>query len=364
MNLNESFRQSSKKRNEKKIESFKLDMRASAAAALAHTPCSHQHNVVDHSFLLAVPRVARRHVKDRASNWRASSSSSSVPKRVTASRLEASAGPWYFSPNLLRALRWKRLLVVCWTLRSHDELAPPKTLEKEEGVPRWNQCWRLWARQIGASSAWFYSLAWSVFAGTLPILWGSDRDPARQTETCECEPCVILALRSWNEVEVSMKHRVYGVHVLCLFLLLFLLSFFFFFFIFTFFRNGQGQPPPPLSPNGHARILVNAEIYGRSLNLFSFLLSLVEPVTGTRLNRLMLISFISSLVSRASFWFSAVLQNIDLVSFLLPLVEPVTGTWFYRRMFNLFSLLLLSVEPVTGTRLNRRVLISFHFFSR
>ena len=45
---------------QKKIESFKLDMRTSAAAALAHTPCSHQHNVVDHSFLLAVPRVARR----------------------------------------------------------------------------------------------------------------------------------------------------------------------------------------------------------------------------------------------------------------------------------------------------------------
>ena len=94
-----------KKKKEKQIESFKLDMRAIAAAALAHTPCSHQHNVVDHSFLLAVPRVARRHVKDRASNWRASSSSSSVTKRVTASRLEAIAGPWYFFPNLLRALR-------------------------------------------------------------------------------------------------------------------------------------------------------------------------------------------------------------------------------------------------------------------
>ena len=44
--------------------------------------------------------------------------------------------------------------------------------------------------------------------------------------------------------------------------------FFFFFFIFTFFRNGQGQNPPP--PNGHARILVNAEIYGRSLRAADF----------------------------------------------------------------------------------------------
>ena len=86
-----------------------------------------------------------------------------------------------------------------------------------------------------------------------------------------------------------------------------------------------------------------------------FISSLVSGASyRTQLHRLMLISFISSLVSRASFWFSAVLQNIDLVSFLLPLVEPVTGTWFYRRMFNLFSLLLLSVEPVTGTRLYRQ----------
>ena len=34
--------------------------------------------------------------KTAVSNWRASSSSSSVTKRVTASRLEAIAGPWYF----------------------------------------------------------------------------------------------------------------------------------------------------------------------------------------------------------------------------------------------------------------------------
>ena len=144
--------QKKKKKERKKIESFKLDMPASAAAALAwaYTPCSHQHNVVDHSFLLAVPRVARRHVKDRVSKWRASSSSTSrsFTKRVTASRLEAIARPWYsrfffFFPNLglLRALRWKRPLVVCWTLRSHGELAPPKVLEKKEEVPRWNpQC--------------------------------------------------------------------------------------------------------------------------------------------------------------------------------------------------------------------------------
>ena len=44
----------------------------------------------------------------------------------------------------------------------------------------------------------------------------------------------------------------------------FRLSFSFFFsFIFTFLETGKVKTPPP--PNGHARILVNAEIYGRSL---------------------------------------------------------------------------------------------------
>ena len=173
-------------------------------------------------------------------------------------------GTQVFFPNrgLLRALRWKRPLVVCWTLRSHDDLAPPKILEKKEEVPRWNHCWTHWARQVGASSAWFYSLA-SIFLSSPErfLRSGSDRDPARQTETCQYEPCVSLALRSWNKVEVSTKHLVHGVRVLCLFLLLFV--FFFFFFHFYIFRNGQGQNPPP--PNGHARILVNAEIYGQSL---------------------------------------------------------------------------------------------------
>ena len=45
----------------------------------------------------------------------------------------------------------------------------------------------------------------------------------------------------------------------------FFLSFFFFSFI-HFLETGKVNPPPP-PPNGHARILVNAEIYGRSLML-------------------------------------------------------------------------------------------------
>ena len=124
-------------KKKKKIESFKQGMRTSVAAVLAKadTPCSHQHNVVDHSFLLAVPRVARRHVKDRVSNWRTSSSSTSVTKRVTASRLEAIARPWYFFSKLAARPSLKCPLVVCWTLRSHDELAPPKHWKRTRRSP-------------------------------------------------------------------------------------------------------------------------------------------------------------------------------------------------------------------------------------
>ena len=111
-------------------------MRASAAAALAHTPCSHQHNVVDHSFLLAVPRVARRHVKDRASNWRASSSSGSVANRVTASCLEAIAGPWYFFSKLAARPSLKtpasRLLDATVARRT----CASKNIGKERGSPQ------------------------------------------------------------------------------------------------------------------------------------------------------------------------------------------------------------------------------------
>ena len=200
-----------------------------------------------------MPRVDRCNVKDHVSKWRASSSSTSrsVTKRVTASRLEAIAqdpgGTQVFFPNrgLLRALRWKRPLVdCCWTLRSHDDLAPPKILEKKEEVPRWNQCRTHWARQVGASSAWFYSLAWIFLSSPERFLRGSDRDPARQTETCEYEPCVTPSVR-----ETKWKFRPNTVsidfRVLCLFLLLFV---FLFFFIFTFLETGKVKPPPPPPP--------------------------------------------------------------------------------------------------------------------
>ena len=87
--------------------------------------------------------------------------------------------------------------------RSRDELAPPKMLEKKEEVPRWHQCRTHWARQVGALSAWFYSLAWIFLSTSSPecSLRGSDRDPAHQTEACEYELCVNPALRLRNKVK-------------------------------------------------------------------------------------------------------------------------------------------------------------------
>ena len=217
-------------------------MRASAAAALAHTPCPHQHNIVDHSFSLAVPRVARRHFKDRVSNWRASSSSSSVTKRVTLSFTPGSdcrTLVLFFQTCCAPFVENARSSSAG---RSQDELAPPKTLEKKEGVPRWNQCWRLWARQIGVSSAWFYSLAWSVFIGTLPILRGSDRDPPAKQRRVSAN----RAQFSPSVRETKWKFRSNIVSMEFAFFVSFFFFFFLFFFsfIFTFFRNGQGQNPP------------------------------------------------------------------------------------------------------------------------
>ena len=92
--------------------------------------------------------------------------------------------------------------------------------------------------------------------------------PAKQSrtcececETCECEPCVMsrppFVKRSGSFDQTSCLWRFFA-------------SFFFFFFFFFFLHflhfleTGKVKTPPP--PNGHARILVNAEIYGRSLN--------------------------------------------------------------------------------------------------
>ena len=71
------------------------------------------------------------------------------------------------------------------------------------------------------------SLGFSFFfAGR--FLRGSDRAAARQTETCEYEPCVNLTLRSRNKVEVS-------INIVSMELAFFVSFFFYFFFFFLHF---------------------------------------------------------------------------------------------------------------------------------
>ena len=118
--------------------------------------------------------------------------------------------------------------------------------------------------RVGVSLGWYWSAEPWCDAARANL--GSRRalDLGRNHLSCkrEYKPCVNLALRSWKNVEVSIKHRVYGVGV-CV-LRLFLLFFFFFlsFIFFHILETGNVKTP---SPNGHARILANTEIYGRSL---------------------------------------------------------------------------------------------------
>ena len=150
--------------------------------ALLHrwpTPRVHvrEHDVVDHSFLLAVPRVARRHVKDRVSNWRASSSSSSVTKRVTASRLEAIAGPWYFFSKLAARPSLKtparRLLDVTVARRT----CASKNIGKERGSPQVISM----LRALGKTDRCLVGVATVLFA-RLECLRRNAPDPSRQRQ--------------------------------------------------------------------------------------------------------------------------------------------------------------------------------------
>ena len=251
-----------------KIESFKLDMRASGAAALARRrpglhpvftsaqrcwwrSCWQCHALPAAMSKTARLELAREFFFDPLR---------SVTKWVTASRLEAQDTGTFSKLAACPSLKTpaRRLLDVT----VDDEPAPPKTLEKKEEVPRWNKCRTHWARQVGASSTWFYSLAWIFLSSAEHFLRDSDRYPARQTETCEYEPCVNLALRSWTKVEVHQTSCLWISRSSSLSSILFFFLFFYFFFLHIL-ETGKVKTPPP--PNGHARILVNAEIYGRSL---------------------------------------------------------------------------------------------------
>ena len=228
-----------------------------------------------------MPRVARHHVKDCVSNWHASSSSTSgsVTKWVTASRLEAITRPWYFFPNLLRALHWKRPLVVCWTFGRATNLRL-QNVGKERGSPQVKSM----SNALGKTGrclvgvVLFRSLRFSCFRRNAPFE-AATGTPARQTETCGDEPCVNLALRSrnimkfWSNI-VSTEFAFFASFFLL-----------FFFSLLHFLETGKVNPPPP-PPNGHAHILANVEIYERSLSPWAKLKNLGQHfVARSMLNK-------------------------------------------------------------------------------
>ena len=145
--------------------------------------------------------------------------------------------PGTFFPNLQRALRWKRPLVVCWTLRSDDELqrhwkrkrrSPGEINVKCIGQDRLVPC------RCGFIRA---RLDFPVFAGTLPSRQRPgprlpNRDVWVRTVRKSRPP---FSKQSGSFDQTSYLWRSFS----------FSLFFFFFFFHLTFFRNGQGQTPLP-----------------------------------------------------------------------------------------------------------------------
>ena len=143
-------------------------------------------------------------------------------------------------------------------------LHAPKTLRKDKGGEIRCQCRTYWARQASCRLTFSCSFECSCLRLTLPSIRAKQRPPP---EWPEYVPCVNLALQSQNEAEAPAKHRIYRIRVLSLSLLSFFCHFY-------FFRNKQGQPPPS---SGHARILANADIYGRSRMLAAFFLNFSDP---------------------------------------------------------------------------------------
>ena len=94
-------------------------------------------------------------------------------------------------------------------------------------------------RYVPCRRGFIRSLGFSCLRRNAPFEAATAWDPARQTETCEYEPCVNLALRSRNKVKFRSNIVSIGVRVPVQVVSFFL--FLSFFFIFTFFRNGQGQ---------------------------------------------------------------------------------------------------------------------------
>ena len=252
-------------------------MCASAAAALLHTPCSHQHNVVHHSFLLAVPRVARRHVKDRVlelalefffkfSDEASLSLTPGSDCRTLVLFFQTCCAPF------VENARWRSSSAGRYGRTTNLRL---QNIGKERKV-------KSMFNALGKTDRCLVGVV--LFARleclrrTLPILRGSDRDPARPNRD--------VWVRTVRNSRPPFVKRSGSFH-LCLWssrslsLSSSFSSFFFFLFHFLhFLETGKVNPPPP-PPNGHAHILVKCgKIYGRSLSnrLLCFLVLTIATV--------------------------------------------------------------------------------------
>ena len=89
-------------------------------------------------------------------------------------------------------------------------------------------------------------------------------------------------------------------------------SILFFFFFLLNLEKGKVKPPPP--PNGHARISVNAEIYGRSLKNCNAALS-------------------ASTTASTCCWLITINQECvkKIKCFCSVFLEILTGDWFFIR---------------------------------
>ena len=172
-----------------------------------------------------------------------SSSSSSVTKGVTASRLEAIAGPWYFfsklaaHPSLKTPAR--RLLDVTVARRT----CASKNIGKERGSAQVKS-------MLNALGKTDRCLVGVVLFARFECLRRNAPDPSRQRQGPRPPNRDVWVRNVRNSRPPFVKRSGSFDQTFCLWssrslsLSFSISSFLLFFFIFTFFRNGQGQKPP------------------------------------------------------------------------------------------------------------------------
>ena len=189
--------------------------------------------------------VARCHVKDRVSNWCAISfsTSGSVTKRVTASRLEAR--PWYMFSKLAVRPSLKtpacRLLDVMVARRT----CASKNIGKERGSPQvksmLNALGKTGKCHVGV--VLFARLDFPVFVEKLP----SKQRPGPRPPNRDVSTNRVLISPSVRETKWKFRSNIVSMEFAFFisFFFFFLLSFLFFSFLY-FLETGKVKLPPPL----------------------------------------------------------------------------------------------------------------------